>query len=127
MRAYSLRRILQAAPESFLLFSSRRRFLQQASTLGLLYSSSRAFSQRNMAPMQMGQKQPAHPIAPSNKSNMLHTLELTPFVDPLPLPQIAHPTLHNGKRALTVTMQEIHAKGCGAKNRHAFRKGDACL
>jgi spore coat protein A len=64
----------------------------------------------NMAPMQMGQKQPVHPNATNSKSLMLHTLELTPFVDPLPLPQVAHPTLHNGKHSLTVTMQEIHAK-----------------
>jgi spore coat protein A, manganese oxidase len=107
---YFLRRILQTAPEPFLLSSSRRRFLQQASALGLLHGASRAFSQMNMAPMQMGQKQPARSIVPNSKSNMLHTLELTPFVDPLPLPQIAHPTIHNGKRTLTVTMQEIHAK-----------------
>jgi spore coat protein A len=64
----------------------------------------------NMAAMQMGQKQPDRSIAPGSKSNMLHTLELTPFVDPLPLPRIACPTVHNGKRTLTVTMQEIHAK-----------------
>jgi spore coat protein A, manganese oxidase len=88
------------------LFSSRRSFLQQASTLGLLYSSSRAFPQMNMAGMQMGQK----PSQRANKSAMLHTLELPPFVDPLPLPQIARPVLRNGKRTLTVTMQEVHAK-----------------
>jgi spore coat protein A, manganese oxidase len=64
----------------------------------------------NMAHMQMEQKQIVHPNAPSGKSLMLHTLELTPFVDPLPLPQIAHATLRNGKRTLTVAMQEIHAK-----------------
>jgi len=110
MRAYFLRRILDTSPESFLLPSSRRRFLQQASTFGLLYSSSRAFAQVNMAPMQMGQRQTAPPVKPNSKSLMLHTLELTPFVDPLPLPQIACPAIHNGKRSLTVTMQEIHAK-----------------
>jgi spore coat protein A len=92
-----------------LLPSSRRRFLQQASALGLLYNSARVFSQMKMAQMQMGQKQPVPSNAP-NKSLMLHTLELTPFVDPLPLPQITRPTLHNGKRTLTVSMQEIHAK-----------------
>jgi spore coat protein A len=41
---------------------------------------------------------------------MLHPLELSPFVDPLPLPQAAHPVLHNGHRTLTISMQEIHAK-----------------
>jgi spore coat protein A len=60
--------------------------------------------------MPMDQRQPADPSVPSKYARMLHTLELPPFVDPLPLPQIARPTLHNGKRALTVTMQEIHAK-----------------
>jgi spore coat protein A, manganese oxidase len=64
----------------------------------------------DMAHMQMSQKQPAHPSASHSKSLMLHTLELTPFVDPLPLPQTAHPTLRNGRRSLSVTMQEIHAK-----------------
>jgi spore coat protein A, manganese oxidase len=64
----------------------------------------------NMAPMQMSHKEPAGPIATGSKPTMLHTLELTPFVDPLPIPQIAHATAHNGKRALTVTMREIHAK-----------------
>jgi spore coat protein A len=91
------------------LFSSRRRFLQQASTLSLLYSSSPAFCQMNMASMQMGQKQSVRPSTSTKKPLMLHTLELTPFVDSLPLPQIAHPTLRNGKHSLTVTMQEIHA------------------
>ncbi|HEX3968605.1 MAG TPA: multicopper oxidase domain-containing protein [Edaphobacter sp.] len=90
--------------------SSRRTFLQQASTLGLLYSSSRAFPQMNMSHAQMSQKPSVHRNVANSSFPMLHTLELTPFVDPLPLPQIAHPTLHNGKRTLTVTMQEIHAK-----------------
>ncbi len=110
MRVYSLRRIDGRAAGAVLLPSSRRRFLQQASTLGLLYSSSRAFSQLNMASVQMGQKQATPPIKPNSKSLMLHTLELTPFVDPLPLPQVACPAIQNGKRSLTVTMQEIHAK-----------------
>jgi spore coat protein A, manganese oxidase len=92
------------------LSSSRRRFLQQVSAIGLLYRSSRVFSQMNMARMQMGQPQSASAKKPDKKTLMLHTLELTPFVEPLPLPQIAQPTLHNGKRSLTVTMQEIHAQ-----------------
>jgi spore coat protein A len=41
---------------------------------------------------------------------MLHTLQLAPFVDALPLPGIIRPTLQNGHRSLTLTMQEIHAK-----------------
>jgi spore coat protein A len=41
---------------------------------------------------------------------MLHTLQLTPFVDALPLPKTVRPTLQHGHRSLTLTMQEIHAK-----------------
>jgi spore coat protein A len=41
---------------------------------------------------------------------MLHTLQLAPFVDALPLPEIIRPTLQNGHRSVTLTMQEIHAK-----------------
>jgi spore coat protein A, manganese oxidase len=63
-----------------------------------------------MTGMQMNQKTSARPNAPDRNSPMLHTLKLPPFVDPLPLPEIARPVLHNGSRSLTVTMQEIHAK-----------------
>ncbi len=41
---------------------------------------------------------------------MLHTLQLEPFVDPLPLPQVARPLIHNGRNSLTVTMREVHTK-----------------
>ena len=41
---------------------------------------------------------------------MLRTLQLAPFVDALPLPEIVRPTMKDGRRSLTVTMQEIHAK-----------------
>jgi spore coat protein A, manganese oxidase len=98
-----LRRI-PARAGVFLLSFSRRKFLQQASAMGLLYGSSRALS------AQMAMQKQARPNAPDSKFPMLHTLELTPFVDPLPLPQIARPALHNGKHSLTVTMQEVHAK-----------------
>ena len=64
----------------------------------------------NMASMQMGQPKIPVPNAPGSKAPMLHTLELTPFVDPLPLPTIVRPTLRNGRRTVTVSMQEIHAK-----------------
>jgi len=60
--------------------------------------------------MQMGQKQPVHSIVPGSKSNMLHTLELPPFVDPLPLPEVARPVVRSGRRTLNVTMREIHVK-----------------
>src|SRR5579875_3617090 len=41
---------------------------------------------------------------------MLHTLELTPFVEPLPLPEAARPAIQDGHRTLDITMREIHAK-----------------
>lgn len=90
--------------------TSRRKFLQQASALGLLYSSSRAIPQMNMASMQMGQSKGQRPNAPGSHAPMLHTLELSPFVDPLPIPQILRPTLRDGRRQLSVSMQEIHTK-----------------
>src|SRR6202020_760655 len=47
---------------------------------------------------------------PGSHAPMLHTLELPPFVDPLPIPQVLRPTLRNGHQQLTVAMQETHAK-----------------
>ncbi len=85
--------------------SSRRTFLQQAAALSLLYRTQRAFSQMAMARMQS-----PRPNAPGKSSPMLHALELPPFVDPLPLPETARPILRNGKRSLTISMQEIHAR-----------------
>ena len=44
---------------------------------------------------------------------MLHSLELTPFVDPLPLPERLHPiaSAHHGQpHKLRVAMREVHAK-----------------
>ncbi len=58
-----------------------------------------------MANMQM-----ARPSAPGSHAPMLHTLELPPFVDPLPIPQVLRPTLRNGRRFASLTMQESHVK-----------------
>ncbi|HEX3373897.1 MAG TPA: multicopper oxidase domain-containing protein [Edaphobacter sp.] len=85
--------------------SSRRTFLQQASTLTLLYGTQRALPQMAMKSMQS-----PRPNAPGKSSPMLHTLELPPFVDSLPLPETLKPTLQNGHRSLTISMQEVHAK-----------------
>jgi spore coat protein A, manganese oxidase len=60
--------------------------------------------------MAMNSMQSPRPNAPGKSSPMLHMLELPPFVDRLPLPQITRPVLHKGNRALTISMQEIHAK-----------------
>jgi spore coat protein A len=67
----------------------------------------------NMPGMQtQGQRQiqSPSPTPPRIAPPMLHTLELTPFVDALPLPEIARPVLRNRHRSLTISMQEIHAK-----------------
>ena len=60
--------------------------------------------------MQPDQAKTPQPNAPGGKAPMLHTLELSPFVDPLPIPQILRPTLINGRRKITVSMQETHVK-----------------
>jgi spore coat protein A len=95
--------------ESHPLPSSRRTFLQQASAASLLYAAQRALPQEpmGMAGMHDSNQKPNPPrIGPP----MLHTLQLAPFVDPLPIPERVHPTLQNGRRSLTISMQEIHAK-----------------
>ena len=43
-------------------------------------------------------------------SRMLHTLQLPPFVDPLPLPQHVQPVVRRGHASLTITMREVHAR-----------------
>lgn len=80
--------------------SSRRTFLQQTSALSVLYATQRGLSQMHGMP----------PNSPGSKAPMLHALELTPFIDPLPLPDIAKPSVRNGHRSLTVSMREIHAR-----------------
>ncbi len=100
--------------------SSRRTFLQQASALGLLYTAQRALPQSGLPGMKMTQAQTnaaqtsrvqaPSPNPPHIGPTMLHTLQLAPFVDPLPLPEVIRPTLQNGRRSVTLTMQQIHAK-----------------
>ncbi len=97
--------------------SSRRTFLHQASALSLLYTAQRALPQSSMGSMHLAGTQDAQQMPSAPKPNpprigprMLPTLALAPFVDPLPLPETVRPTLQNGRRSLTVTMQEIHAK-----------------
>ena len=90
--------------------SSRRAFLEQAAALGLLYGTERTLAQ-SMTGMKMGGQKPA-PVAgqpiQTGKKPMLHTLELPPFVDPLPIPEIVRPS--GPHHRLTVTMREIHTK-----------------
>jgi spore coat protein A len=80
--------------------SSRRTFLQQASALSLLYGTQRALPQMKMA----------RPNAPGKSAPMLHSLELAPFVDAMPLPPVARPVVHKGQQTLSISMQEVHAK-----------------
>jgi spore coat protein A len=50
---------------------------------------------------------PTQPSAPGPQPVMLHSLQLTPFVDELPLPQVAGA---RGEQKLRIAMREIHAK-----------------
>jgi spore coat protein A len=91
------------------LSSSRRAFLEQAAAVGLLYGTDRALAQ-SMAGMTMrGQAtKPAATEPGALAKPMLHTLELPPFVDPLPVPEIVRPS--GPHHSLTVTMREIQTK-----------------
>ncbi len=95
---------------------SRRTFLHQASAATLLYGTRKALAQSSMGSMKMpadpqsSRTQAPTPNPPHVGPPMLHTLELAPFVDALPLPAILRPTLEHGHQTLTLTMQEIHAK-----------------
>ena len=77
---------------------TRRTFLQQAAALGLTCTTLKA---RALSPMQDMSKMapPPRPI--------LHSLELPPFVDALPIPQLTRP---NAAGKLRVTMREVHTK-----------------
>jgi spore coat protein A len=93
--------------------STRRKFLGQAVAVGALHSATRMFPQQAMTGMKMPARMTAGTTgtAATRKSpTMLHTLQLAPFVDALPLPQRAHPVMQNGRRSLTVTMREVFAK-----------------
>ncbi len=89
--------------------ATRRRFLQQATALGLLHHPLAALASQalgggaNSSRMQMSGSS-----APASTSSIprLRALDLAPFVDPLPLPPSAVPSLG----ALRISMQEIHAQ-----------------
>ncbi len=92
---------------------TRRAFLQQLSATGLLSTPSAALARQMMQtpsrsrqtaePKQMG------PIAAPTQP-MLHALQLTPFVDALPLPELARPISAAHPHRLRLAMREIHAK-----------------
>src|SRR5438132_4522167 len=78
-----------------------------------LNGAQRGLAQSTTASTHMaGMQMPAAPTPnpPRIGPPMLHTLALAPFVDALPLPETIRPTLQNGHRSVTLTMQEIHAK-----------------
>jgi spore coat protein A, manganese oxidase len=90
---------------------SRRNFLQQVSALGLAWSSRYALAaeimQHGMGSMGTGSiGTGSAQDAPNPLPLMLHSLQLTPFVDELPLPQRVTP----GDHRLRVVMREIHTK-----------------
>ncbi len=89
------------------MYRSRRRFLQQASAFGLAWSS-----RHSLAAQMMQHGTMPMPAAPARAADeplpmMLHSLELAPFVDELPLPQRV---TAGGDHRLRVVMREIHAK-----------------
>ena len=93
----------------------RRSFLRKAAAFSLLPRTAFAAMQQQHPGMSM--PVPAAPSAP-----LLHSLELKPFVDVLPLPQLARPThvpgrldphhtnQHAGSHQFRIGMKEIHAK-----------------
>jgi spore coat protein A len=89
------------------LSTNRRTFLQNATAAALLASTRQLSRAQQMSGMPMPvPAAPQHPAAPQKLPPMLHNLQLTPFVDPMPLPQVARADLHGHLR---VTMREIHA------------------
>ncbi len=84
---------------------SRRRFLQQVSAAGLAWGARRGLA----AQMIQGMAMPAVPATHTDEPPrmMLHSLELTPFVDALPMPERVTPV---GSHPHRVEMREIHAK-----------------
>jgi spore coat protein A len=87
---------------------TRRTFLQQVAAFSV---ASTAFGQTARA---LAQHQMSMPNVPDGRSaiqqqlpKMLHNLELTPFVDPMPVPVAARP---DSRGHLRIAMREIYAK-----------------
>ncbi len=92
---------------------TRRTFLQQASAFGLALASARKLPAQQSAHDAMpGMSMPTTPTGSGQAApdvSMLHSLQLTPFVDPLPLPTRAIPT-HGSPNKLRIAMREVHAR-----------------
>jgi spore coat protein A, manganese oxidase len=78
----------------------------------MLGSAQRLLGQAQMPHMQDPKQMPKapEPTPPRVGPPMFHTLGLAPFVDALPLPELARPVVRGGRRSLTVNMQETHTK-----------------
>ncbi len=93
---------------------SRRTFLQHAAAFAVLGKTGWGVSQQEQHTMPMGQntsKRPAEKPAKNQAAAVvpeLHSLELPPFVDELPLPERIVAAEHRGR--IRVTMREIYAK-----------------
>ena len=83
---------------------TRRRFLQQVSAAGLAWGARRGLAAADAMAMPAAGRWCGADEPPRM---MLHSLELTPFVDALPMPERVTPV---GPHALRVVMREIHAK-----------------
>ena len=100
---------------------TRREFLEQAAAVGVLARVGGLLAQNHDGMAGMGQAgQRKKQVTPKNPTSntgeatppvlMLHSLELTPFVDELPLPERIGPGISGGSKHLRVTMREVHAK-----------------
>jgi spore coat protein A len=91
---------------------TRRTFLQQASAFSLALASARKLpAQQTSHDTMPGMSMPSVPPGTGQATPdvpMLHSLQLTPFVDPLPLPTPAVPT-HGTSHKLRISMREVHA------------------
>jgi spore coat protein A len=87
------------------LSSTRRTFLEQACALALAATPVRCLAQHSMDSMSLAPGDAPPPVQ-SLRKPMLHSLELPPFVDPLPMPVRLTP----GRHRLRIAMREIHVK-----------------
>jgi spore coat protein A len=99
------------------LYKTRRTFLQQASALSLGWGAAHALpaqqgSNGNMPRMAMPAGKRAGAEGSVRNPPMLHSLQLPPFVDPLPLPHAARfsSAAKGSPRTSRIAMREVYAK-----------------
>jgi spore coat protein A len=86
---------------------SRRNFIQKAAAFGLLSRTHVGLASQMQHDPMAGMSSPIRSGSADNALRMLHSLELTPFVDALPLPSRAEPI---APHKLRIAMREVHAK-----------------